>query len=275
MRAREANPDDWIAIEALIQRAQFDSPALWKWETHLTDRGFIVVEEENRIEGALFASADESPAAWVRLAAMSAELNVRQWLDLSLPPILDHLRTRGIEQLTWMDRGGWAAPFLASHGFHTLTEVVTLTKTDHVTPPIETPAVTLRPASQDDLGAVAAIDREAFTPTWWRSEATVRRRAATASRFTVADRRGDVVGYAERELHPPKAHLNRIAVCPDSQGQGIGAGLLKHVLVSLWEAGAESVSLNTQRSNRRSRRLYSTFGFELTGDAVLVWALQL
>ena len=91
----------------------------------------------------------------------------------------------------------------------------------------------------------------------------------------MAERSGSVVGYAEREHHPPTAHLNRIAVDPDYQGQAIGASLLKHVLVSLWESGAAAVSLNTQRTNQRSRRLYERFGFAPTGDSVTVWELHL
>jgi ribosomal protein S18 acetylase RimI-like enzyme len=71
------------------------------------------------------------------------------------------------------------------------------------------------------------------------------------------------------------AHLNRIAVDPLQQGQGIGAVLLKHALVSLWRQGVETVSLNTQRSNRRSRRLYDRFGFQASGDSATVWVLRL
>jgi ribosomal protein S18 acetylase RimI-like enzyme len=102
----------------------------------------------------------------------------------------------------------------------------------------------------------------------------VRRRAATASRLTVAELRGEVVGYTERELHLPTAHLNRIAVDPRTQGQGVGAVLLSDVLHALWQSGASTISLNTQRHNHRSRRLCDRFGFKATGDAVTVWTLH-
>ena len=275
MHVREAHLEDWLPIDVLISRARFASPTLWRWERDLPDRGFVVVEIEGRVEGALLAVADESPVAWVRLAAVGDALPLGQWLDVSLPPIVSHLRTLDARRLAWMDHGEWARPFLEARGFHPLTDVITLAKTDRVAPRIDPAPVRIRPASREEFGTLAAIDRRAFEPAWWRSEASMRRRAATASRFVVAERRGSVVGYAEREHHPPTAHLNRIAVDPDHQGRAIGATLLRHVLVSLWKSGAAAVSLNTQRTNWRSRRLYERFGFQPTGDSVTVWELQL
>ena len=275
MEVREAHPYDWRAIEALTRRTRFTSPALWQWEAHLTDQGFLVMEIEGRVEGALLATVDESPVAWVRLAAVGDHLDVGQWMDLSLPPIISHLRTLEVRELAWMDHGEWAWRSLERRGFQPRAEVITLRKTDHAVPTVDPPPIALRPASDADFAAIAAIDRRAFAPAWWRSEDSLRRRAAMASRFTVAERGDDVIGYAERELHPPAAHLNRIAVEPDHQGRNVGAFLLERALVSMWQRGAETVSLNTQRSNRRSRRLYESFGFEATGHCVTVWMLQL
>lgn len=275
MRVRETHAFDWPAIDALTKEARFTTPALWRWEAYLTDKGFVVVEVDRRIEGALLACSEESPVAWMRLAAVSDALDVGRWLDISLPPVLSHLRTLNVRELAWMDCGGWAGPVLETHGFRPTAEVITLAKPDRTAPQLDPLPVTLRPAKKGDFGGLVAIDRKAFNPMWWHSEASIRRRAAAASCFTVAERGGEVIGYAERELFPPRAHLNRIAIDPDYQGEGIGALLLKHVLVSSWKGGAETVSLNTQRSNRRSRRLYDRFGFEATGDAVTVWALSL
>jgi ribosomal protein S18 acetylase RimI-like enzyme len=180
-----------------------------------------------------------------------------------------------------MDYGEWAQPHLKAIGFDPLAQVITLTKTDHLLPAssaIHLPepnasGITLRSATYADLAAIVTVDRVAFEPHWWRSLDTVRRRAATTSGFTVAEYRGDVIGYTEHELHPPYAHLNRIAIHPRFQSQGIGALLLRHVLRALWRLGAETISLNTEHHNHRSRRLYDSFGFETTRDAVTVWTL--
>jgi ribosomal-protein-alanine N-acetyltransferase len=275
MWTRNARADDWLAIHALIQRARFSSAGLWPWETYLADEGFLVTEVKGNVEGALLASTDASPVAWIRLAVVSQSLPVASWLDLSLPTILQHLRDLGAEQLTWMDHGGWAGRPLTKRGFLLETEVITLIKIDRQLPEVDRPPVALRLASNADFAALSAIDRAAFRPTWWRSETSMRRRVAGSSCFTVAQFGDEIVGYTESELRPPVAHLNRIAVEPTYQGRGIGAFLLAHTLTSLWNRGAETVSLNTQRWNHRSRRLYDRFGFEMTGDSVAVWARRL
>lgn len=275
MRVRKTHCYDWTAIDGLLKKARFTSPALCPWSACLTHQGFVVVELEHRVEGALLVFSDESPVAWVRLAAVGQHLDVGRWLDASLPPILKYLRTLQVHQLAWMDHGGWARASLAARGFRPLAEVITLTKTDRAAPSVDTPRLTLRPAADADFEALAVIDRRAFTPVWWRSATTIRQRNKAASCFTVAERKGEVIGYTERELHPPTGHLNRIAVDPDHQGRGVGAFLLSHTLLSMWRSGVEAVSLNTQRRNRRSRRLYERFGFEETGDSVTVWTLRL
>jgi ribosomal protein S18 acetylase RimI-like enzyme len=220
--------------------------------------------------------------AWIRLAAVDADLDIARWLDLSLPPIFSVISKRGGRELAWMDHGEWAQTYLKPRGFSPLAEIITLTKTDQQLP--DTPMVnvrepeasdiTLRSATDADLAAIVSVDRAAFEPHWWRSEATVRRRANTVSRFTVAECRGEVIGYTERELRLPTAHLNRIAIHPRSQGQRVGAMLLSNVLHALWQSGARRVSLNTQRHNLRSRRLYDRFGFKTTGDVATVWTFR-
>ena len=132
----------------------------------------------------------------------------------------------------------------------------------------------LRPASERDLATAAAIEQAAFTPHWWQSTATLRRRAASSSHFTVAELAGAVAGYAQGEVHPPAAHLNRIAVHPAHQGRGLGTLLLCDALRAFWRQGARHVTLNTQADNARSHQLYRRFGFEPTGDSVAAWQLE-
>ena len=274
MDARRVHPDDRPAIEALTQRARRKLPRLWWWEEHLADDVFIVVEHQGIVVGALLAWPDESPVAWARLVALDDALDVGEWLDLALPAALDGLRPRGTQKLAWMDYGGWAGPHLETRGFKRLTDVMTLSKFDRALPGTQAANARIRPASDADVPAVVAVDRAAFTPHWWHSETTMRRKIMTSSYFAVAELAGEVVGYAEGELRVPAAHINRIAVHPARQGQGIGALLLQNTLSAFWRHGAGQVTLNTQTGNRRSQRLYRRFGFEPTGDLITAWQLQ-
>ena len=279
MEARRSCPDDWLPIETLNQKARRTSPRLWWWEEYLADDLFVVVEREGNVMGALFAWPDESPVAWVRLAALDDEQDVDEWLNLTLPLVLERLRRRGTQILAWMEYRGWAGPYLEERGFEPLTKVITLAKFDRALPDTSVCAARLRLASDADVPAVVAVDRAAFTPHWWHSEATMRRRTAASSHFTVAEVAGEIVGYAEGELRQEPgltaAHLNRIAVYPAHQHRGVGALLLRDALRAFWKRGAERVTLNTQADNRFSQRLYRHFGFEPVGDSMTVWELPL
>lgn len=274
MKTREVRRRDWPAIEAFARRAPFTSLPMWDWRAFLTDASCVLTVERERIRGVLLASADEAPVAWVRLAAVQDGVDIGQWLVLSLPKLLDDLQGLTVREVAWMDYQGWASPYLFAYGFRPLVDVITLSKTDSGTPAVAAPDVTLRSARKADRGAIVGIDRAAFRPYWWRSKATLGRRMAAASRFTMAEHEGRVIGYVEWELHPPAVHLNRIAVHPDDQGQGVGQLLLRDVVEAVWQSGAREISLNTQRHNRRARRLYDAFGFRPTGDVATVWALR-
>jgi ribosomal protein S18 acetylase RimI-like enzyme len=264
-----------MAVEALCNEARYKLPRTWQWEEYLTAEPFVVVECDGALTGVIFAWPDDSPVAWVRVAALNGKVGIGEWLGATLPLVLAGLRRSGTTALAWMDYGGWAGPTLRKRGFKPLTDVVTMAKFDRQTPHPNSAHVHLRPASDADVPAVVAVDRAAFTPHWWHSEDTMRRRAATAAHFAVAESAGQVVGYAAGELRLPMAHLNRIAVHPAHHGRGIGAALLKGALYDFWQQGSEHVSLNTQSDNQESQRLYRRFGFEMTGDFATVWELEL
>jgi ribosomal-protein-alanine N-acetyltransferase len=273
--ARRSRPGDWLAVEELHHKAGRKIPQLWWWEEHLADDTFIVVERDASIIGVLFAWPDQSPVAWVRLAAVVDGLDAGEWLDLALPPILSSLHHRGAQGLAWMDYHGWAEPHLRTRRFRRLTEVITLVKLDRALPQVGAPEIYMRPAADADIPAVVAIDRAAFTPHWWHSEETMYRRAAKSSYFSVAEIEGKVIGYVEGDIRLPTAHLNRIAVHPAHQGRGVGRKLLNSTLRTFWRSGAERITLNTQADNTYSQRLYRRFGFEPTGDRVTAWELHL
>jgi ribosomal protein S18 acetylase RimI-like enzyme len=264
-----------MAIEALCNRARYKLPQMWDWEEHLEAESFVVVENGQALAGAIFAWADESPVAWVRTAVLSGGLGMDAWLDLSLPPIIAALRRSGASTLAWMDYGEWVGARLRPRGFGPLTDVVMLAKFDRNLPPTGPAAIDLRPASDADIPAVAVVDRAAFTAPWWHSADTLRGRTSAAAHFAVATLDDQIVGYAEGELRPPVAHLNRIAVHPAHQGCGVGAAMLRDALRAFWRQGAGYVTLNTQADNVYSQRLYRRFGFEATGDFATVWKLEL
>jgi ribosomal protein S18 acetylase RimI-like enzyme len=74
------------------------------------------------------------------------------------------------------------------------------------------------------------------------------------------------VGYFGVTLFPDWGHLDRIAVVPAQQGRGFGLETLGLAVDTMRRRGARRVGLSTQRTNRRSQRLYERFGFRRTPD---------
>src|SRR5918993_1190092 len=73
---------------------------------------------------------------------------------------------------------------------------------------------------------------------------------------------GDPVAYFGVTLFPDWGHLDRIAVVPEQQGRGLGLETLGLAVDTMRQRGTRRVGLSTQRSNRRSQRLYERFGFQ-------------
>ena len=279
LRVRSACLDDWANIEMLYQHARRRTPRLWWWEEYLHHPLFLVVEQRDTLVGALFAWADESPVAWVRLAVLADSLPLDRWFDAVLPVLIDRgQRFQGSQTLAWMDYDDWAADALHQRGFLRWEEVITLEVTLPHKDVESTSDVMLRPATHADLDALVEIDHAAFLPHWWQSSQTMARHLAASAYFSVACEKGtqQVVAYiAGGRQGDTRAHINRIAVHPDWQGFGIGARLMRSALITFHQSGVRTVSLNTQRSNRRAQRLYHQLGFRPTGDTTTVWTLDL
>ncbi len=293
LQVRPARLDDWATIEMLYQHARRRTPRLWWWEEYLHHPLFLVTEQRNEqgsgqrnergdvLVGALFAWADDSPVAWVRLAVLADSLPLDRWFDAALPVLTDRVqRFQGSQTLAWMDHDGWAANALRRRGFIRWEEVITMEITLPHREIRSTSDVILRPAVHTDLDALVTIDHAAFSPHWWQSSQTLARRLPASTYFSVAcacEQGGQqVVAYIEGgHQETDHAHINRVAVHPDWQGVGIGARLMNSTLNAFRQSGVRTVSLNTQRSNRRAQRLYHRLGFRPTGETTTVWVLDL
>ena len=119
----------------------------------------------------------------------------------------------------------------------------------------------IRPATLDDVEAVAAIEALAFSNPWhprtFRS--LIRRNGAL---ITVAEaEEGEILGYSVAWWVQDQAELANLAVKENFQGWGIGSALLDRVLLDLRNSGVNRLFLEVRFSNERAFALYRSRGF--------------
>lgn len=136
----------------------------------------------------------------------------------------------------------------------------------------------LRRAVADDHPAVLAIDGRAF-PSFWRIDDMSLAEALAAtpnSRFRVAAPRGEVAAYAVTGRAGRRGFLQRLAVDPDHQRQGLGRALCVDALRWLRRWRVDHAVVNTQTGNDAALALYESLGFrrEPAGLSVLSAALE-
>ena len=180
------------------------------------------------------------------------------------------------------DSGGWLDPYLGEEGHRAVDEVISLELSPAQARPragVAAPdppghglqRVDYRFAQPEDIAAVVAVDTRAFRDPWRYSPATLARELSAASVARLALQGNRLVGYATGVVRAGRGHINRIAVDPEAQGRGVGRGLLADIRAELVGQGATQITLNTQRSNVVSQRLYRSFGFRSFGPPLRVY----
>jgi [ribosomal protein S18]-alanine N-acetyltransferase len=123
--------------------------------------------------------------------------------------------------------------------------------------------VSIRPATAEDVGAVAALEQECLGDDAW-SAALVEegiRGALPTIRYLVADRAGLVVGHAVASIVGDIAELQRIAVAPEQRRHGLATALLDAVAAAGRDGGADRLLLEVREDNAGALAFYAARGF--------------
>jgi ribosomal protein S18 acetylase RimI-like enzyme len=166
------------------------------------------------------------------------------------------------------------APFLAA-GFEVHERLHLLRRPIEPVPAAPARGVALRRARRGERPAVLAVDNAAF-PAFWQLDSTALDdaiAATPAARMRVAERTDGgqgLGGYAVTGRAGPRGYLQRLAVAPGLQRQGLGAALLVDGLRWLRRWGAREVFVNTQVDNQPALQLYERLGFCRQADGLAV-----
>jgi ribosomal-protein-alanine N-acetyltransferase len=123
--------------------------------------------------------------------------------------------------------------------------------------------VTVRPATDADVDAIAASEAANLGPDAWSPGLVaegVAGRLPTVH-YLVAEEGGRVVGHAVASLAGEIAELQRIAVAEGHRRRGVAAALLARVLALAGESEADRVLLEVREDNASALGFYAAQGF--------------
>ena len=124
--------------------------------------------------------------------------------------------------------------------------------------------INIRRMTEADVDGVAAVEAATF-PTPWSRDAFASEMRNAAARYLVAERAGEIIGFAGAWIILDESHITNIAVLKDFRGQGIGRALTAGLLQYLSNLGAAYATLEVRRSNEVAQNLYESLGFQRLG----------
>jgi len=130
--------------------------------------------------------------------------------------------------------------------------------------------VEIRNARADDMDALLTIDQQCFNVPYYAFYTLDRRDFEfyledPESLFLVARSDNHLVGYVlgpvEAWREPPAAHIDSIAVEPDSQHRGIGCRLLESFIERIRRQHCDIVTLEVSPVNKAGMAFFARYGF--------------
>ena len=126
----------------------------------------------------------------------------------------------------------------------------------------------LRPATEDDLDAIASIEAASF-PVPWRREFFAGELRDSHRYHRVLDRQAGgsprIAGYLFAVTLFDEFHINKIATHPAVRGEGHGTRLMSDAISAARSQLASSIVLEVRLSNTAAIGFYSSFGFTEIG----------
>lgn len=173
--------------------------------------------------------------------------------------LLDQLREDGYREVITNALAPGASLPLVDSGFAIRGRLHLLS---HDLESLAAPSRQTRRARGADRGALLEVDEAAFEEFWRLDEAGLDQAARATPKAHTRVTRGDpLAGYALFGQADDTGYVQRLAIRPDAQGQGLGPALLNDGLRWMRLHNARSAFVNTQVDNDRALRLYERAGF--------------
>lgn len=128
---------------------------------------------------------------------------------------------------------------------------------------IQQPRSGIHAVDDVDIPEILAIEQNSYQFPW--SEGIIRDCLKTGYFFYSWIEQEEIIGYGVLSCAANEAHLLNLCVRSDRRGEGIGRGLLDHLLSIASRQSIDTVFLEVRASNMLAIQLYENNGFNQIG----------
>ncbi|MCJ7432879.1 MAG: GNAT family N-acetyltransferase [Anaerolineales bacterium] len=242
----------------------------------LGSKYYWVLEDARRIIAALACPQDPPGIAWLRLFVHASPLSGSEAWSPLWEAVCAEIQAQGGATIGVISLYGWLQNILLENNFQFKQNIVMLEWFNQSVELSPLPAdVTIRKMTADDLDQTVETDASAFAPLWRNSYIALQKALSLALFATVAERDRQIIGYQISTPNSLGAHLARLTVRKETQGQGIGRALLTELLIQVRKRRLGRLTVNTQDDNAISLALYQKSGFLRTGEQFPVFVYEI
>lgn len=181
----------------------------------------------------------------------------------------EELRDSGFTHMRTTALATTAAVRVESAGFHMIQDLVLL---EHRAPrEAPAPAATSHRLLIAQHAAASQVDRAAFGPDWALEPGAVGEVCAATPRHRGRGAGSPLTAYAISGRDGKQGFLQRLAVAPTAQRQGLGRALVLDSLQWLGRWRVQQVLVNTPIDNAPALHLYETLGFRRLSERLRVY----
>ncbi len=120
-----------------------------------------------------------------------------------------------------------------------------------------------RHMQEEDIPAVAAIERAVFSRPW--TEQSFAQALQQDTLFVVVLKDNTVIGYCGMYCSFEEGEITNVAVRSREQGRGVGRQMMGYFLGQAQDRGISRIFLEVRTSNENAIRLYEGLGFRNCG----------
>ena len=141
--------------------------------------------------------------------------------------------------------------------------------------------ITYRRMTEADVPYISKLEQETFSMPW-SADSFLEMIGKEDARYYVAEREGQLLGCCGVLMIAGEGNITNVVVAPEARNQGVGTGMLTHLMEEGKDAGLTAYTLEVRVSNAAAIHVYEKLGFVSAGirpgfyekpteDAIIFW----